>query len=108
MTSREQVAPQGIGKPVRRREIKRSAVITEIIQLSDQYRHNKFIVSCRTAVYNYFFENFIEVEMADFGDDSIRSFIFSWFRDDHNRAYMCWHEIQAQEKLWSSRLFLYF
>jgi predicted NACHT family NTPase len=80
-------------------EIRRSAVITEIAQLSDQYRHNKFIVSCRTAVYNYFFETFTEVEMADFEPESIRSFIFIWFRDDNSVATMCWQEIQVQPNI---------
>ena len=80
-------------------EAKRSGVVSELDYLSDKYRKNKFIVSCRTAVYSYFFEDFTEVEMAHFAEDSIRSFVYSWFNSNQADAAACWAELCAQPNI---------
>jgi energy-coupling factor transporter ATP-binding protein EcfA2 len=73
------------------REEQSSAIIREIIELSDRFFMNKFIVSCRVAVYNYWFEKFVDMEIADFGPEEIRSFVHNWFSEDEDegRAISC-------------------
>jgi predicted NACHT family NTPase len=45
---------------------KRDAIIGEIIELSQRYRENQFVVSCRSAAYDYWFDRFTDMEVADF------------------------------------------
>jgi len=56
-------------------------VIKEINDLSKTYRKNRFIISCRIAAYNYCFELFEEVEIANFDSDQIDQFVGNWFAD---------------------------
>jgi len=73
------------------RDEQSSSIIREIIELSDRYHLNKFIVSCRVAAYNYWFEKFQDMEIADFGTEEIESFVHSWFSGDEDgrRARSC-------------------
>lgn len=67
--------------------IERSAtLIREIIEISQQYHLNKFVISCRVASYNYWFEQFTNVEIADFNDGQIQTFIANWFSEDNSAA----------------------
>jgi hypothetical protein len=59
---------------------KSSFSIQEIKNLTSQFTQNRFILSCRNAIENfYIFEQFSEVEMADFNDSQIKSFAENWF-----------------------------
>jgi hypothetical protein len=69
-------------------------VIKEILDFSFLYRANKFLISCRIAAYNHSFEQFTDIELADFSDAQIRSFIFNWFGDDARTAEICWDKLQ--------------
>jgi hypothetical protein len=54
--------------------------IQEIKNLTAQYNQNRFVLSCRNAIENfYIFDQFSEVEMADFTDLQINSFAENWF-----------------------------
>lgn len=64
-------------------------VIREIVKISDRYTKNKFVVSCRTAAYNYWFENYVDVEIADFNKNQSSQFIKNWFYDDADKAGLC-------------------
>jgi hypothetical protein len=74
-------------------------VINQITGLSEQYRDNQVIVSCRTATYVYSLENFSEIEMADFSPDQIESFISSWFHNDRSKAVTCWGEVNSHQNI---------
>ncbi len=41
--------------------------------------NNHFVITCRIAARDYIFQNFVEVEVADFDDQQIRSFVNNWF-----------------------------
>ncbi|MBD2395469.1 NACHT domain-containing NTPase [Cyanobacterium aponinum FACHB-4101] len=55
-------------------------VIKEIQYLFDKFPNNRFIITCRIAAKEYIFENFTEVEIADFDQKQIESFVTNWFR----------------------------
>jgi hypothetical protein len=57
-------------------------VIGQIQNFVDQHDKNRFICSCRTAVYRHNFKRFSDVEMAEFDDDQIKQFIYNWFQSD--------------------------
>ena len=83
-------------------------VILKIGDFVDQYSDNRFIASCRIAAYKGGFTRFTEVEMADFDDSQIQTYIKNWFdstpdkyrqqlHDDMETAKRCWEMLNASE-----------
>jgi predicted NACHT family NTPase len=62
------------------REENASRITKEIRDFSDQYHTNQFVITCRIAAREYMFETFTEVEVADFNDKQIQTFITKWFQ----------------------------
>lgn len=56
-------------------------ILKEIRDFSDQFRSNHFVITCRIAAWEYAFEKFTEVEVADFDSQQISTFATHWFRD---------------------------
>ena len=63
---------------VREEDTKR--VLRQILEFSDQFHLNQFVITCRIAAKEYTFERFTEVEVADFEKDQIAIFAQNWFR----------------------------
>ncbi|WP_333146558.1 NACHT domain-containing NTPase [Microcoleus sp. B13-B6] len=57
-----------------------SHVIKQVLYLSDKFRTNNFVMTCRIAAKDYTFEKFTEVEVADFDDKQIATFARKWFQ----------------------------
>lgn len=57
----------------------RSQVLQAIRQFVTQFHANHFVITCRTAAQDYIFEQFTEVEIADFDGSQIASFATKWF-----------------------------
>lgn len=85
-----------------------SSVIDKIGDFVDQYSQNRFIASCRIAAYKGGFTRFTEVEIADFDDCQIKSYINNWFAstpdqrrrqldEDMKIAKQCWKTLNAPE-----------
>lgn len=68
---------------------KLNKLVREIVAFSDKYTKNRFIISCRTAAYDYYFEKFTDVEVADFTKEQIDKFVSNWFHDDPTKAKLC-------------------
>jgi NACHT domain len=56
-------------------------VYREIDDLVNQYPENRFIITCRTTASDYVFNDFTEVEIADFERAEIEAFARNWFRE---------------------------
>ena len=52
----------------------------QIQSFANRFRKNPFIITCRIAAKGYTFEQFTEVEVADFGIAQIKSFATKWFQ----------------------------
>jgi len=61
-------------------------VIKEIRDFSEQFWHNLFIMTCRIAAWEYTFEKFTEVEVADFDESQIAAFATKWFKGKNMSA----------------------
>lgn len=57
-----------------------SRVINQVRDLSDKFRQNQFVITCRIAASNYTFDKFTDVEIADFDDKQIATFARKWFQ----------------------------
>ena len=78
---------------------KNESVVREIKELCGEYRDNHIIISCRIAAYNHCFQDFTDVELADFTDDQIQSFINKWFGEDSEKAELCWSQLDSNQPI---------
>ena len=71
-------------------------VITTIQNFVDQHNKNRFIISCRTAARTHF-RQFTDIEIVEFDDQQIETFIQHWFSDERETAQECWQLLQQPE-----------
>ncbi|MBE9224898.1 NACHT domain-containing NTPase [Phormidium sp. LEGE 05292] len=57
-----------------------SRVIKQVRDFSEKFRRNQFVMTCRIAASNYNFDKFKDVEVADFDEKQINTFVHKWFK----------------------------
>ncbi len=77
-------------------------VIREIREFAERYSQNHIVITCRIAAREYIFQQFTEVEMADFDDGQIRSFADKWFKTQEKNpesttGEMFWKELESRK-----------
>lgn len=65
----------------------------EIRDLASKYPQVRIVISCRTAAYNYLFEQFADVELADFHQGQVHQFVRNWFYGQLHKADLCLTEL---------------
>jgi predicted NACHT family NTPase len=55
-------------------------VLNNIRQTAEKFDASQFVITCRIAAKEYIFEQFTEVEVADFDDEQIADFARKWFQ----------------------------
>jgi predicted NACHT family NTPase len=55
-------------------------VLKTIRQTAEKFDASQFVITCRIAAKEYIFEQFTEVEVADFDDEQIADFAHKWFQ----------------------------
>jgi predicted NACHT family NTPase len=55
-------------------------VLNTIRQIAEKFDASQFVITCRIAAKEYIFEQFTEVEVADFDDEQIADFARKWFQ----------------------------
>jgi predicted NACHT family NTPase len=63
---------------------KPEVAIQAVQKYSTKYPELSMVLSCRTAAYSYVFQDFKDVELADFSADQVDSFIKNWFHAHHS------------------------
>ncbi|MBE9244063.1 NACHT domain-containing protein [Microcystis aeruginosa LEGE 00239] len=75
-------------------------VIEKIKDFVDRHYKNRFILSCRTAARTHL-RRFTDIEIVEFDDQQIQSFIEHWFSSELDRknetAKNCWELLQKKE-----------
>ncbi len=75
-------------------------VIEKIKDFVDRHYKNRFILSCRTAARTHL-QRFTDIEIVEFDDQQIQSFIEHWFSSELDRknetAKNCWELLQKKE-----------
>lgn len=61
-------------------------VLREIRGFSERYNQSQILVTCRIAAKQYIFDQFTEVEVADFDEQQIATFAGNWFRHKEIKA----------------------
>lgn len=57
-------------------------IITEVKNFCNKYTKAQCLITCRIAATEYSFEHFTYVEVADFNNEQIETFVKNWFKDD--------------------------
>lgn len=65
------------------READSSRVLQDIQTVAERYPENQFVMTCRIAAQDYTFQQFTEVEVADFDEQQIAVFATKWFCPKH-------------------------
>jgi hypothetical protein len=77
-----------------------NVVVKKIQDFVDLYDKNRFVISCRTA-FRKNFKRFTDIEIVEFDDQQIQSFIKNWFVSELDRknemAKNCWEILQKKE-----------
>jgi predicted NACHT family NTPase len=68
------------------RSVDHDRVLTTIRQAARQFPESQFIITCRIAAREYTFDQFTEVQVADFDDQQIDDFATKWFQADPVKA----------------------
>ena len=74
-------------------------IIRDIRDFTDKYSGNHFVISCRVAAYNQWFERYTDVEMTDFNEEQIKIFVRNWFSSESDVAEACIKQLQASPQL---------
>jgi len=84
---------------VSRENNKRTNLIQEIDAFMRKYNDSQFIISCRVAAADFKFPNasVSYLEMSDFDDEQVRTYINNWFQDKPELGTKCWQELQRPE-----------
>lgn len=70
----------------------------DIDRFSRDWLKNRFAITCRIAAREYQFEKFTEVEVADFDDGQIKTFVNNWFRErDESKAERLLERLEGNE-----------
>ena len=82
-------------------EERKSIIIQEIIDYSDKYDGNQFVISCRIAAYNHWFQRFHDMEMADFNEGQIEQFVINWFtaKGEPETGMECFEKMKGNKSL---------
>jgi predicted NACHT family NTPase len=62
------------------RSVDHDRVLATVRQVAQQFAENQFIITCRIAAREYIFDQFTEVQVADFDDQQINDFAAKWFQ----------------------------
>lgn len=75
-------------------------VLQEVRHFTAKYHLNNFVISCRLATREYTFEEFTEVEVADFSQTQIARFVTKWFvNKDRNTSRKFLHKLQQHKPI---------
>jgi hypothetical protein len=81
----------------------RAIMINDLRDFSNKYFDTQCLITCRVAATEYTFERFVYVEIADFTDKQVKTFVKKWFKGSRkkltlfNEAFNRTENIRLQE-----------
>ena len=74
-------------------------ILREIREFTRIYSESQIVVTCRIAAKQYIFEQFTEVEVADFDEQQIDTFAKNWFRKKEIKAKDFLEELEKNNRV---------
>ena len=82
------------------RETDAARIFQEISNFSAKFYKNHFVISCRFGTQEYTFEQFTEVEIADFNNEQIANFVTKWFAaKDSTKSHQFLQKLKANKPI---------
>ena len=82
------------------RETDEARILQEISNFTAKFHGNHFVISCRFATREYTFEQFTEVEIADFNEEQIANFVTKWFAaKDSTKSHQFLQKLKANSPI---------
>ncbi len=75
----------------------RKSLISDVETFTRKYDQCQRLITCRLAANDYSFQGYTYVEMADFDEAQVGTFIAKWFGDDVQRRELFLSELQKSE-----------
>jgi len=69
-------------------------LIKDVVRLANRYVQCRYVISCRIAAYNHVLSDFVDLEIADFGDAQVKGFVTNWFAGDLKTSKTCLRRIR--------------
>jgi predicted NACHT family NTPase len=85
-------------------ETRSKEVINEIKKYTFKNNKCKYVISCRSAAYNYLFTDFVDVEIADFNNEQENAFIEKFFNDQPTKKKECLNSLSDSDNIAIRRL----
>jgi len=85
-------------------EARLDRLIKEIKDFTFKNDKCKYVISCRTAAYNYLFSDFVDIEIADFNNEQTQAFIEKFFHDKEVKKKECISSINDPDNVSIKRL----
>lgn len=82
---------------VKQEEKKRESTIAAMRDFCKQYFASQCLITCRIAATEYTFEQFTYVELADFTEPQIKTFVSKWFQGDTDKLRLFEQEFAKPE-----------
>lgn len=76
----------------------RSQLVKTITDFTNQYTGSKCVITCRIAATDYDFDKFTYLEIADFTDRQMQTFVHKWFKDSEIKQRLFLDEIRKPEQ----------
>ncbi len=80
-------------------ESRRLDVIRAIENLAGAYDQARIVVTCRIAAKEYIFPKFREVQVAEFDEEQIQSFVSKWFEQDKERISKFFAKLEERPRI---------
>ena len=81
------------------RQAERSKIIDEVQDLSRRHADCSFLITSRSAAYDFWFQDFHHFEVVDFSASAIEGFVRKWFKDDPERAEDLLDQMSANRRI---------
>ncbi|MBV7336074.1 NACHT domain-containing protein [Chloroflexi bacterium TSY] len=82
---------------VNQEDDQRSELTQRLNRFSEQHPNTQCLITCRIAASDYQFPHFQEVEVADFTDEQVKTYVDKWFIDEPEKGQRFFKEFEKFE-----------
>lgn len=87
----------GLDEVTQTAKLGRAQVINTLREFADRFQRAQILITCRVAATEYNFDKFTYVEIADFTENQISTYVKKWFRHSNKKEQLFLNELQKPE-----------
>lgn len=78
---------------------RRDKIVKMIKAFNREFRKSQILLTCRVAASDYSFAGYEYIEVADFSEVQMQTFIGQWFEHETGQGKQCWQELKIDRSL---------